>query len=160
MATTKKSVAKKTGAAKRRARPSATTGTAAKPTATVDAVRESIASATRETDDTVKQYAAVASEQLNDALEFVRGVVDISVGIPFVVQARVADNAALPKLDSEAAKALLDDIKARLSATPSIDFDAVKAFLDEAKGEGHARIAGVQRRVDPVIESLRARYAA
>jgi hypothetical protein len=149
------------------AQPAATTTAAAKATSTVDAVRDSIASAAREADDTVKQYAAVAGEQLTDALEFVRGVIDISVGIPFVVQARVADGAELPKLDTEVAKALLDDVKARLSAAPSVDFDAVKAFLDEAKGEGHARIADVQSRVEPVVrdvskrvDALRARYAA
>ena len=177
MATTKKTVAKKAAARKTTprkavtkktvAQPAATARAAAKPTSAVDVVRDSIASAAREADDTAKQYAAVASEQLVDALEFVRGVVDISVGIPFVVQARVADGVALPKLDTEIAKALLDDLKARLSAAPSVDFDAVRAFLDEARGEGHARIANVQSRVEPVVQdvskrvdALRNRYAA
>jgi hypothetical protein len=164
MATTRKTTARKAAPRKAAAKKTVARKTVAKrsvaaPVATqnsVDAVRDTIASVAREADDTVKQYTAVATEQFADALEFVRGVVDISVGIPFVVQARIADNAALPKLDGEAAKALLDD----MGSVPSVDFDAVKAFLDEAKGEGHARIAGVQSRIEPLVDSLRARYAA
>jgi hypothetical protein len=168
MATTRKTTARKAAPRKAAAKKTVARKTVAKPSVaapaatqnSVDAVRDTIASVAREADDTVKQYTAVATEQFADALEFVRGVVDISVGIPFVVQARIADNAALPKLDGEAAKALLDDMKARLGSVPSVDFDAVKAFLDEAKGEGHARIAGVQSRIEPLVDSLRARYAA
>ena len=163
MATTRKTTAKKAAPRKAAAKKTVAKRSVAAPVAnqpSVDAVRDTIASVAREADDTVKQYTAVATEQFADALEFVRGVVDISVGIPFVVQARLADNAALPKLDAEAAKALLDDMKTRLGSMPSVDFDAVKAFLDEAKGEGHARISSVQSRIEPLVDSLRARYAA
>ncbi len=167
----KKTTAKKTTAKKATVKKatvkkaSAKRATPEQATVSTDAVRESIASATRGADDTIKQYTAVASDQLAELLELVRNIVDTSIGIPFVVQSRLSETATVPTVDLAAVKALVDDAKARLSATPSFDFDAVKSllddtksFLDEAKGEGHARVVAVQGRLEPVADSVSKRF--
>jgi hypothetical protein len=151
----KKAAAKTTVAKKTVARKAPVTTTASnKAASTVAAVRGSISSAARDADGTVKQYAAVANDQFADVAEFMRGIVDVSVGIPFVVQSRIAVKATIPTVDIESVKALLDDVKARLAEAPSVDFDAVKSFIDEAKGEGHARVAAFQTRVEPLAGTV------
>ena len=111
---------------------------------TTDAVRESITSAAKEADETFKQYAAVANDQLGELRQLAREVVDISVGIPFVLSTRLADSATAPSVDVDALKALLEDVKARLAEAPSVDFDAVKSFIDEAKAVGHERVTALE----------------
>ena len=155
-ATAKKTVAKKTTAARKTA--------ASKASATTSAVRESIASATKDADDTFKQYTAVAGDQLVELRKLVRDVVDIYVGIPFVLGTRLADSAPTPNVDLEALKALVEDVKVRLATTPSVDFDAVKAFVDEAKTVGHVQVATFESQIGAAAGSvgkrLRNLYAA
>ena len=177
MATTKKSAAKKTTAAKKTsvarktsavkkttaAKRTATTSTAAKQAAATEqtnAVRESIASVTKGADDTFKQYTAVAGEQLVELRQLVRDVVDIYVGVPFVLGTRVADSATTPNVDLDALKSFLDDVRARLAEMPSVDFDAVKAFLDEAKTVGHAQVAAFESQVGVAADTVGKRFDA
>ena len=188
MATTKKSAAKKTTAAKKTSVARKTTAvkkstaaktTAAKTTATkstaakrsaaakqaaateqTNAVRESIASVTKGADDTFKQYTAVAGEQLVELRQLVRDVVDIYVGVPFVLGTRVADSATTPNVDLDALKSFLDDVRARLAEMPSVDFDAVKAFLDEAKTVGHAQVAAFESQVGVAADTVGKRFDA
>jgi len=154
--TTKTAVAKKTTAARKAA--------ATKASATTSAVRESITSAAHEADDTFKQYTAVAGEQLVELRKLVRDVVDIYVGIPFVLGTRFADTAMTPNVDLEALKALVEDVKDRIATTPSVDFDAVKSFVDEAKVVGHAQVATLESQIGAaagsVSKRLRNLYAA
>ena len=175
MATTKSTTAKQAAPRKTAAKKAAPRKTAAKKattakttvkraakqtTATTQVVRESIASAAQDADDTLKQYAAVTSDQLSETREFVRGLVDIYVGIPFVLQSRLADGVTVPKFDVEALKALFDEMKDRLSDAPSVDLDAVRAFLGEAKREGHVRVASVQSRFEPAAQDVTKRFDA
>jgi len=152
----KTTVAKKTTAARKTA--------ASKASATTSAVRESIASATKDADDTFKQYTAVAGDQLVELRKLVRDVVDIYVGIPFVLGTRLADSAPTPNVDLDALKALVEDVKVRLATTPSVDFDAVKAFVDEAKTVGHVQVATFESQIGAAAGSvgkrLRNLYAA
>ena len=153
-ATGKKAPARKTAARKTavkpvaRKAPAATAAGAA--TSAADVVREAINSAARESSDTFQQYKSVAGDQTSELLDFVRGVVDITVGVPFVLQARIADTAATSNLDVDTVKALLTDAKSRLSSAPSVDFDAVKSFIDAAKSEGHTRIVVAQHYIAPL----------
>ena len=163
----KKTVAKKTAVAKTTVanKTTAARKTAAnKAIASTTAVRESIASAAKEADDTFKQYTAVAGDQLVELRKLVRDVVDIYVGIPFLLGTRLADSATTPNVDLDALKALVDDVKVRLATTPSVDFDAVKAFVDEAKVVGHAQVATFESQIGAtagsVTKRLRNLYAA
>jgi len=182
MATTKKTTAKRTVAAKKTTAKKTTASktsaakrsTAAKQSSaakTTGAVRESITSAAKDADETFKQYAAVAGDQLVELRQFVREVVDLYVGIPFVLGARFADSATTPSVDLDAFKSFVDDVKARLVEVPSVDFDAVKSFIDEAKAVGHERVSAfesqasvaadsVGKRVDEATTRLRRLYAA
>src|SRR5262245_44702340 len=154
-ATTKKTAAKKTTAARQSSTTAATTKSSP-----VDTVRKSIDAAVRDADETVKQYTAVAKDQFGDVVEALRGVVDISVGIPFVIQARVADSANVTSVDLDAVKAFVAELKERAGEVPSVDLDAVKTFLDEAKVEGHARLISLQQRIEPVADKFEAQYGA
>jgi hypothetical protein len=149
----KKAVAKKAPAKKAVAKQAPARKPAVKQTAAnsaADAVRGAINSAARESNDTFQQYKSVAGDQTSDLLDFVRSVVDITVGVPFVLQARLAETAAAPNLDVDTVKAMLTDAKARLSSAPSVDFDAVKSFIDTAKAEGHTRIVVAQHHIAPL----------
>ena len=166
-ATPKKTVAKKTTAAKTTVAKKTTAArktAASKASATTTAVRESIVSATKDADDTFKQYTAVAGDQLGELRKLVRDVVDIYVGIPFVLGTRLADSATTPNVDLDALKALVEDLKGRLATTPSVDFDAVKAFVDEAKTVGHDQVATFESQIGAAAGSvgkrLRNLYAA
>ncbi len=171
MATTKKTVAakkttvaKKTTAAKTSAAKKTTAAkksSAAKQAAVTkqnNAVRESIASVTNGADATLKQYTAVAGEQLVELRKLVRDAVDIYVGIPFVLGTRLADSATTPNVDLDALRSLLDDVKVRLASTPSVDFDAVKAFLDEAKTVGHAQVTAFESQVGTAAVTASKRF--
>jgi len=93
-----------------------------------------------------------------------RDVMDIYVGIPFLLGTRFADTASTPNVDLDALKALVEDLKARLATTPSVDFDAVKAFVDEAKTVGHVQVATFESQIGAaagsVSKRLRNLYAA
>ena len=172
MATTKKSPAKTTAAKKTTV---AKTSTAAKKTSaavkkttvaaqstatkTTNAVRESITTAAKEADETIKQYAAVAGDQLGELRQLAREVLDIYVGIPFVLGTRFADSATAPTVDVEVLRSLLDDVKARLTEVPSVDFDAMKSFIDEAKAVGHARVAVLEVQAAVAADSVSKRVA-
>jgi hypothetical protein len=177
-ATAKKTTAKKTTAAKRtsaaRKSPAKKITVVTQPTvastsnaSTTNAVRETIASATKGADDTVKQYAAVATDQLVELRQLAREVVDMYVGIPFLLGSRFADSATTPTVDVDSLKSLVEDVRARLTEMPSVDFDAVKSFIDEAKAVGHARTTAFEYQaaaaadtVSKRVAQLRNRYAA
>lgn len=146
MATTKKSSAKKATTKK--------TAGAKTPTVKRAAVRDTITSAAKEADGTIKQYAAVAGGQLVELRQLAREVVDISVGIPFVLGTRVADSAPSPSVDADALKSFVEDVKARLAEVPSVDFDAVKSFVDEAKAVGHARVTAFETRAAVTVDTV------
>ena len=148
----KKTVAKKTAVAKKTT--AATKTAASKASVTTSAVRESITSAAKEADDTFKQYTAVAGDQLGELRKLVRDVLDIYVGIPYLLGTRIADSATTPNMDLDALKALVEDVKDRLSTTPSVDFDAVKAFVDEAKTVGHAQVATFESQIGARTSSV------
>ena len=160
MATTKKTAAKKTAAAKKTpakrttAVKKATVTAQSTPAKTTDAVRESITSAAKEADETFKQYAAVANDQLAELRQLAREVVDISVGIPFVLSTRLADSATAPSVDVESLKAMVEDVKARLTEMPSVDFDAVKSFIDEAKAVGHSRVTAFETQAAAAADTV------
>jgi hypothetical protein len=151
-------VAKKSSAAKTSAAKRSTAAKKAAATKQANAVRESISSVTKGADDTIKQYTAVAGDQLVEMRQLVRDVVDIYVGIPFVLGTRVADSATTPNVDLDALKSFLDDAKARLAVMPSVDFDAVKAFLDEAKTVGHAQVAAFENQVGAAASTASKRF--
>jgi hypothetical protein len=88
----------------------------------------------------------------------VRDVVDIYVGIPFVLGTRLAESATTPNVDVDALKALVDDVKVRLAEVPSVDFDAVKSFIDEAKTVGHARVTAFEDQVGAAAETVGKRF--
>lgn len=171
----KKTVAKKASARKPAAKKSAARTTSAKRTAakpnitetvtgtvvgTADAVRGAVTVTARETNDTIQQYVSIAGAQASDALDFLRSVADVTVGVPFAVQARLADSTPVTSVDLDTFKTLVSDAKARLSSAPSVDFDAVKAFLDTAKAEGHARIELAQHYVAPFATTAGERLGA
>jgi hypothetical protein len=173
MATTKSTAAKKTAPKKTAAKKTAAKRTAAKTSvakkasapkpaaaakSTTDAVREAISSVSKEADETFKQYTAVAGDQLTELRQLVREVVDIYVGIPFVLGSRLADSATTPNVDLEALKSFVEDVKVRLAEVPSVDFDAVKSFLDEAKTVGHARVATFEGQVGVAAVTVGKRF--
>ena len=186
MATTKKTAAKTTAATKTPAKKTAAKKTAAKKapaakkttatkrttavkqttvaaqttaTKTTNAVRESITTAAKEADETIKQYAAVAGDQLVELRQLAREVVDIYVGIPFVLGTRFADSATAPSVDVDALKSLLEDVRTRLAEVPSVDFDAVKSFIDEAKAVGHDRVTAFEIQAAVAADSVSKRVA-
>ena len=154
-AAAKKSPTKRTTAVKK-----TTVAAPSSSTKTPNAVRETIASAAKEVDETFKQYAAVAGDQLGELRQLAREVVDIYVGIPFVLGTRFADSATAPSLDVDTIKSLVDDVKARLAEVPSVDFDAVKSFIDEAKAVGHDRVSAFELQAAVAADKLRKLYAA
>jgi hypothetical protein len=164
-ATAKKATAKKTAVRKTAAKQAAPEKAAAKKTtanvSTADRsdVRATISSVANQADDTFKQYNAVAGDQLGELRKLVRDVVDVYVGIPFVLGTRFAESATTPNvnLDLDSLKALVDDAKVRLSEVPSVDFDAVKSFIDEAKAVGHAQVTTFENEVSKRLRSV---YAA
>ena len=137
MATTKKTAAKKTTAAKKStaARTPAATNTSAAP-----------------------------GEQLGELRQLLRDALDIYVGVPYLLGARLSESATTPNVDLDALKSFVDDVKSRLGEVPSVDFDAVKAFVDEAKTVGHAQVNAFESQVVEALETGRARlrslYAA
>jgi hypothetical protein len=164
--TAKKTTARKTTAKKataKQAAPKKTTAakktTANASTAETNDVRATISSVANQADDTFKQYTAVAGDQLGELRKLVRDVVDIYVGIPFVLGTRFAETATTPNvnLDRDSLKELLDDVRVRLSEAPSVDFDAVKSFIDEAKTVGHAQVTTFENQVSKRLRSV---YAA
>jgi hypothetical protein len=160
----RKTAVKKTTAAKKSTASKKTTATkkttAAKQTtaAQTNAVRETISSTAKDADETLKQYTAVANDQLTELRQVVRDVVDIYVGIPFVLGTRLAQSATTQNVDVDALKALVDDVKVRLAEVPSVDFDAVKSFIDEAKTVGHARVTAFEDQVGAAAETVGKRF--
>src|SRR5215210_3594642 len=159
----KKTAARKTAVKRTRAAKKSTAAkktTAAKQTtaAQTNAVRETISSTAKDADETLKQYTAVANDQLTELRQVVRDVVDIYVGIPFVLGTRLAESATTPNVDVDALKALVDDVKVRLAEVPSVDFDAVKSFIDEAKTVGHARVTAFEDQVGAAAETVGKRF--
>ena len=159
--TAKKATAKKATAKKTAVRKTAAKQAAPKKVSTADRsdVRATISSVANQADDTFKQYNAVAGDQLGELRKLVRDVVDVYVGIPFVLGTRFAESATTPNvnLDLDSLKALVDDAKVRLSEVPSVDFDAVKSFIDEAKAVGHAQVTTFENEVSKRLRSV---YAA
>lgn len=151
--TVKKAAARTTTAAKQ---PVVKQSTAAK---TTNAVRESITSAAKGADETIKQYSAVAGDQFVELRQLAREVVDIYVGIPFLLGSRFADTASTPNVDLDALKSFVDDVKARLTEVPSVDFDAVKSFVDEAKAVGHARVTAFEVQAAVAADTVNKRVA-
>ncbi len=165
--TGKTTAAKRTSAARKSPAKKVTIVTQPTVATTTNAVRETIASATKGADDTVTQYAAVAADQLGELRQLAREVVDMYVGIPFLLGSRFADSATTPTVDVDSLKSLVEDVKARLTEMPSVDFDAVKSFIDEAKAVGHARTTAFEYQaaaaadtVSKRVAQLRNRYAA
>jgi len=130
MATTpaKKTAAKKTVASKRPAKKAATKNPVSEPLTTFVTTTADIADA--------------ASERVDTAVAFVRGVVHTSIGLPFVLQSR------LPEFEMASFEVPSFEMP-RVDLT-KFDLAPVKAVLTEAKAEGTMRVGAVQSMVAPI----------
>jgi hypothetical protein len=143
---TKKAPAKRAPARKTATKKATAKKATAKKVAAPKVVTTRVAAATAP----VAAATAVASDQFGMMMLLARDIVDTSIGIPFVLQARLSDT---PSFDLETFKSFVDDAVGRLGSAPSVDLDAIKAFLDEAKREGHSRVVAVQVTLEPVVSN-------